>query len=73
MILLTGGRGGVCSQGGVCSGGCLLRGGVCSRGGSTPGGVSALGGVGGDPPRMATAAGGTHPTGMYSCSCLQII
>ena len=25
------------------------------------------GGPGGDPPRMATAAGGTHPTGMHSC------
>ena len=63
MILLTGG---VCSRGcllwGVCSGlmsapgGCLL-----------PGGVSALGGPGGGPPGMATAAGGTHLTGMHSC------
>ena len=38
---------------------------------SGPRGVPALGGlVGGVPggdPRTATAAGGTHPTGMYSC------
>ena len=40
---------------------------------SAPGGcllweVSGPGGVtGGDPPGMATAAGGTHPTGMHSC------
>ena len=26
------------------------------------------GGAGGDPPGTATAADGTHPTGMYSCS-----
>ena len=26
-----------------------------------------LGGPGGDPPKTATAAGGTHPTGMHSC------
>ena len=33
------------------------------------GGMSALGGVpGGDPPGTATAVGGTHPTGMHSCS-----
>ena len=39
-------------------GGCLLRGeGVCSRGG----------GAWWRPPRTATAAGGTHPTGMHSC------
>ena len=38
-------------------GGCLLLGGACSRG--VPGG---------DPPGTATAAGGTHPTGMHSCS-----
>ena len=32
------------------------------------GGVPGLRGVpGGDPPRTATAAGGTHPTGMHSC------
>ena len=34
------------------------------------GGVSAPGGclVGCPPPPTATAAGGTHPTGMHSCS-----
>ena len=25
------------------------------------------GGPGGDPPMMATAAGGKHPTGIHSC------
>ena len=52
-----------------CPGGCLVGGwgclvleGVCS-GGSAPRGVP-----GGDPPPgTATAAGGTHPTGMHSC------
>ena len=43
----------------------LLTGGrgACSRGVSAP-----RGGAGGDPPGTATAADGTHPTGMYSCS-----
>ena len=45
-----------CSQRGSALGGCLVL------GGSGPGGVV----PGGDPP-MATAAGGTHPTGMHSC------
>ena len=41
----------------------------CSRGGSAPGGGGACSrGWCGDPPEMATAAGGTHPTGMHSCS-----
>ena len=47
--------------------------GVPGLGRSAPKGVPALGGgacsggvTGGDPP-MATAAGGTHPTGMHSC------
>ena len=31
-----------------------------------PGGLL-LGVPGGDPPRMATAAGSMHPTGMHSC------
>ena len=35
----------------------LVPGGVCSRGGVPSGGRR----------RMATAAGGTHPTGMHSC------
>ena len=48
--------------------------GVCSWGVPGPGGVSGRGvcsgGVpGGDPP-TATAAGGTHPTGMHSCQCI---
>ena len=39
--------------------------GVCVPG---PGGGVWSGGVpGGDPPGTATAAGGTHPTGMHSC------
>ena len=69
MILLT--VGGVCSPGhlvlggGVCSRGCLLP------GGSAPGGLLLPGGVpGGDPPRTATAAGGTYPTRMHSCFLL---
>ena len=42
------------------------RGGVLSRGGwSGPGGMP-----GGEPPGTATAAGGTHPTGMHSCFLL---
>ena len=39
--------------GGSASGGCLVLGGV--PGGEPP------------PPQTATAVGGTHPTGMYSC------
>ena len=57
---------------------CLLRGGAWSQGGLVPGdifsGGSAPGAVGipscteTDPPGdMATAADGTHPTGMHSC------
>ena len=56
-----------CPRGCVVPGGCLVRwggpgGGVCvwSRG-CGPGGMP-----GGDPPGTATAAGGTHPTGMHS-------
>ena len=57
-------RGGVCSQGGLLLG-VPGPGGVCSRGylllgGSAPGGWRS-------PPGTATAAGGTHPTGMHSC------
>ena len=58
---------------GVCSWG------VCSWGGSAPGAVCSWGGVcsqggllRGDawwrPPRTAPAPGGTHPTGMHSCT-----
>ena len=49
--------------GGVCSWGGLLLGGLLSGGGSARGG----GMPGADPLGMATAAGGTHPTGMHSC------
>ena len=42
--------------------------GVCSQGMPGPGGVcSRRGGPWRRPPRTATAAGGTHPTGMHSC------
>ena len=63
VILFTGG----CL---VPGGGCLLRGlpgpgGLCCP---VPGACSAGGGV--ETPVMATAAGGTHPTGMHSCSNL---
>ena len=55
-------------------GGCLVwgvpgLGGVPGRGG-VPGLKESAPGVGGDwwrPPLMATAEGGTHPTGMHSC------
>ena len=41
----------------------LLQGGVPAPGGGVPGG----------PPQTATAAGGTHPTGMHSCLCCGLI
>ena len=66
MILLTGG--GVLPPGGGCFllGGCLLPGGVLPLG---EGEASSRGGRGAwwKPPRTATAAGSTHPTGMQSC------
>ena len=40
----------------------LVPGGTCSGVVPSPGG-----GAWWRPPRMATAAGGTHPTGMHSC------
>ena len=49
--------------GGVCSWGCLVP-------GSVPG---PRGMPGADPPRMATAVGGTHPTGMHSCFVLKTV
>ena len=55
------GPGGAWSQEGACSWGCLVLEGVCSRRVSGPRGAP-----GGDP-RMATAVGGTHLTGMHSC------
>ena len=45
---------GVPAPGGVCSGGCLLPGGCLVE----------------IPPPAATAAGGTHPTGMHFCFIL---
>ena len=46
--------------------GCLVPGGLLPGGlllgGPGPGGLPD-----GDPPRTATAVGGTHPTGMHSC------
>ena len=69
-----------CTQGGLVLGGCLVLGvpalgGIWNQGvGSGPGGACSQGGAcswvvpGGDPPpRMATAVGGMHPTGMHSC------
>ena len=47
----------------ACSGGCLVLGG---------GGCLLQGVPGGDPPRTATAASGTHPTGMHSCWYLNL-
>ena len=62
---------GVCAWSGVCVPG---PGGVCSRGMCAwsrgclvLGGVPGRGVPGGDPPGTATAADGTHPTGMHSC------
>ena len=56
-------HGGVLSQHAmqqVSGGGCLLPGG------------SAPGGAWWRAPGMATAAGGTHPTGMYSCCLIRL-
>ena len=76
-----------CLVWGVCSRGVSALGGVCfrgegvpgPRGGVLPGGVLPWGGLlpggmpGGDPPGTATAAGGTHPTGMHSCLLLVVL
>ena len=57
-------------------GGCLVPGECLPPGGgawSRGGGAWSWGGPGGDPSGTATAAGGTHPTGIHSCfyiSCL---
>ena len=61
-----------CVKNSVHRGGGAWSGGSGPRGGSlvsSGGGVSGLrGGPGGNPiPGTATASGGTHPTGMYSC------
>ena len=75
--------GGVCSWGVPGPGGCLVQRGAWSRGVPGPGGVPGAGGclvwgVEGlvsqhalrqtPPGEMATAADGTHPTGMHSCT-----
>ena len=75
VILLTGGGvpgpGGVSAPGGDCCGLCLLPWGgerlLPGVGCLAPGGAWSWGVPGGDTPRTATAAGGTHPTGMHSC------
>ena len=62
--LLPGGacsRGCACSTGGAAPEGSAAPGGLLLQGGLLPGG----GGV--ETPLTATAAGGTHPTGMHSC------
>ena len=59
-------QGGACSLGGAWSRGCLVGGGLV-LGGSGLGGAWSGGVPGGDTPQTATAAGGTHPTGMHSC------
>ena len=58
------GVGGVCSRG--CLVWCLVPGGCAPGGVPGPGGSAPRGVPGGDP-QTATAAGGTHPTGMHSC------
>ena len=55
----------------VHRGGLVLGGGAFLGGWLVLGACLVLGGVpGGDPPRTATAAGGTHPTGMLSCTLI---
>ena len=65
---VPGSTGGVPGPGGVgYPGGCLVPGGAWSCGGYlVPGGVWS-GGCLMETPRTATAADGTHPTGMHSC------
>ena len=65
-------------RGSAWSRGCMVLGGAWSQGVHGPGGVWSQGdawsrgglvsgGAWWRPPGMATAAGGTHPTGMHSC------
>ena len=54
-------------QGNMFTGVCLSTGGVPG-----PGGCLVLGGARWRPPRTATAAGGTQPTGMHSCFTFEI-
>ena len=55
--------GGFSIQGGSPSGGFSIRGASPSRGGFHPGGGSPSG----------QCAGGTHPTGMYSCYLMKLL
>ena len=65
---LPGLGGPVCSGRCLVWGVCLVLGGLLLRGAWSRSGVLVPGGLpGGDPPGKATAAGGTHPTGMHSC------
>ena len=57
---VPGPRGCLVPGGGLVLGGCLLP-------GSPAPGSLVQGGAWWRPPRTATAAGGTHPTGMHSC------
>ena len=64
VCLVQGGGGYAWSQGGVC----LVRGLAWSGGWPGPGGGAwSLGVLVETPSEIATAAGGTHPTGMHSC------
>ena len=75
--------GGVAVLGGICCGGCQLpggglvrrgwSGGAWSRGGLVRGGAWSGGCLVETPHPTATAAGGTHPTGMHSCYRTNII
>ena len=60
------GRGGACMAGGVCGRGACMAGGMPGKGGMHGRGCVWQGGacVAGE---TATAADGTHPTGMHSC------
>ena len=59
--------GGACSGGSAPGGGVPALGGVPAPGGSAPGGDCSGGGGVENSPVTATAACGTHPTGMHSC------
>ena len=50
-------------------GGAWSGGGACSQGGGVPGPGRCLV----ETPRMATAAGSTHPTGMHSCFVMRYV
>ena len=58
--------GAACSRGGLLWG-VSAPGDAWSGGGAWSGGSAPRGGAWWRPPRTATAAGGTHPTGMHSC------